>query len=82
MSDYPELRAGIDRHDADTCNRHFAADVAWGSPFGATVYGYAQLHAIHQRLHRQAGGGPTTDWLRMTRRPRAIEPHDSGTRPA
>ena len=53
-----ELQDGIDRRDADIYNRHFAADVAWGSPFGATVFGYERLHAIHQRLHRQAGGGP------------------------
>ena len=32
-----ELQAGLDARDADVYNRHFAADVIWGSPFGATV---------------------------------------------
>jgi uncharacterized protein (TIGR02246 family) len=52
-----ELQAGIDRSDADIYNRHFAADVIWGSPYGATVSGYERLHAIHQRLHRNAPVG-------------------------
>jgi uncharacterized protein (TIGR02246 family) len=52
-----ELQAGIDRSDADTYNRHFAADVIWGSPYGATVSGYERLHAIHERLHRNAPVG-------------------------
>jgi uncharacterized protein (TIGR02246 family) len=52
-----ELQAGIDRSDADTYNRHFAADVVWGSPYGATVSGYERLHAIHERLHRSAPVG-------------------------
>jgi uncharacterized protein (TIGR02246 family) len=47
-----ELQEGIDRSDADVYNRHFAADVIWGSPYGALVSGYDQLHAIHERLHR------------------------------
>ncbi len=55
-----ELQAGIDHHDADVYNRHFAADVLWGSPFGATVHGYDQLHAIHLRLHEQGRGGPAS----------------------
>ena len=52
-----ELQAGLDRSDADTYNRHFAADVIWGSPYGALVWGYDRLHAIHQRLHRDAPVG-------------------------
>jgi hypothetical protein len=55
-----ELQAGWDRHDVDISNRHFAADVAWGSPYGATVHGYEQLHAIHQRLKAQGTGGPSS----------------------
>lgn len=55
-----ELQAGLDDHDADRYNRHFADDVAWGSPFGATVHGYEQLHAIHVRLHHQGRGGPVS----------------------
>jgi uncharacterized protein (TIGR02246 family) len=52
-----ELQAGWDRHDADLSNRHFAADVMWGSPFGASVQGYEELHAIHVRLKQQGKGG-------------------------
>jgi uncharacterized protein (TIGR02246 family) len=52
-----ELQAGWDQHDADLSNRHFAADVMWGSPFGATVHGYEELHAIHVRLKQQGKGG-------------------------
>jgi len=55
-----ELQAGLDQHDADLYNRHFADDVMWGSPFGATVDGYEQLHAIHLRLHRERRGGPSS----------------------
>jgi PPOX class F420-dependent enzyme/OxyR family protein/uncharacterized protein (TIGR02246 family) len=52
-----ELQAGWDARDADVSNRHFADDVAWGSPFGVTVDGYDQLHAIHVRLKEQGRGG-------------------------
>ena len=55
-----ELQAGWDQHDADLSNRHFAADILWGSPFGATVHGYEELHAIHVRLKRQSRGGPSS----------------------
>ena len=48
-----ELQLGWDRHDAELSNRHFAADVLWGSPFGATVRGYAELHAIHVHLKQK-----------------------------
>ena len=41
-----ELQAGWDQHDADISDRHLAADVAWGSPFGATVHGYERLHGL------------------------------------
>jgi uncharacterized protein (TIGR02246 family) len=52
-----ELQQGWDQRDAAISNRHFAADVAWGSPYGATVHGYDQLHAIHTRLKQQGTGG-------------------------
>jgi uncharacterized protein (TIGR02246 family) len=55
-----ELQQGWDQHDACISNRHFAADVAWGSPYGATVNGYDQLHAIHTRLKQQGTGGATS----------------------
>jgi uncharacterized protein (TIGR02246 family) len=49
-----ELQAGIDAGDAETYNAHFGDDVAWGSPYGATVIGYDALHSIHSRMF---GGG-------------------------
>jgi PPOX class F420-dependent enzyme/OxyR family protein/uncharacterized protein (TIGR02246 family) len=55
-----ELQAGWDTRDADLTNRHFAADLLWGSPFGATVHGYEPLHAIHLRLKQQGRGGPAS----------------------
>jgi PPOX class F420-dependent enzyme/OxyR family protein/uncharacterized protein (TIGR02246 family) len=55
-----ELQAGWDAKDADVSNRHFAADIVWGSPFGATVHGYDELHAIHQRLKKEGRGGPAS----------------------
>jgi uncharacterized protein (TIGR02246 family) len=54
---YSELQQGWDQRDAAISNRHFAADVAWGSPYGATVHGYDQLHAIHTQLKQQSTGG-------------------------
>jgi len=48
-----QLQARSDQHDADISNQYFAADVMWGSPFGATVQGYEELHAIHVRLKQQ-----------------------------
>ena len=54
-----ELQAGLDDRDADLYNRHFAQDVIWGSPYGATVSGYDTLHAIHTRLHRNPVVGPS-----------------------
>jgi PPOX class F420-dependent enzyme/OxyR family protein/uncharacterized protein (TIGR02246 family) len=52
-----ELRAGSETRDADVSNRHFAADIVWGSPFGATVHGYDELHAIHVWLKKIQRGG-------------------------
>jgi uncharacterized protein (TIGR02246 family) len=45
-----ELQTGIDSRDADVYNAHFATDVVWGSPYGATVVGYDTLHAIHRQM--------------------------------
>jgi PPOX class F420-dependent enzyme/OxyR family protein/uncharacterized protein (TIGR02246 family) len=52
-----ELQAGLGDGDAETYNRHFAADVMWGSPYGATVEGYDSLHAIHARMHASGDHG-------------------------
>jgi pyridoxamine 5'-phosphate oxidase family protein len=55
-----ELQAGWDQHDADITDRHFANDILWGSPFGATLQGYEPLHAIHVRLKQQGRGGTSS----------------------
>jgi uncharacterized protein (TIGR02246 family) len=55
-----ELQQGLNDRDADVYNRHFAADVRWGSPFGMTVEGYEPLHAIHLRINRSGRGGPAS----------------------
>jgi uncharacterized protein (TIGR02246 family) len=51
------LQAGWDEHDADVTDRDLADDILWGSPFGATLQGYEELHAIHIRLKEQGMGG-------------------------
>jgi uncharacterized protein (TIGR02246 family) len=48
--------------DAATADRRFTADVAWGSPYGATVHGIDTLLPIHERLHREGAGGPSSRW--------------------
>lgn len=55
-----ELQAGRDANDAGVFNRHFAADIMWGSPLGATVSGYDELHAIHTTLARAHRGGESS----------------------
>ena len=52
------LQTGHDRGDADIPNHQFATDVLWGSPHGALVDGYDQLHPIHVRFQQQPRGGP------------------------
>jgi uncharacterized protein (TIGR02246 family) len=52
------LQAGHDQRDAEVLNRQFAADVIWGSPFGALVEGYDQLHPIHVRFQQKPRTGP------------------------
>jgi len=54
-----ELQAGIDHRDAEIYNRHFAADVLWGTPFGQFVEGYERLHPIHRQLQAEGAGGPS-----------------------
>jgi hypothetical protein len=53
-----DLQEGWDRRDAAVSDRRLAADVAWGSPYGATVDDYDELFAIHQRLKERGTGGP------------------------
>jgi uncharacterized protein (TIGR02246 family) len=52
------LQAGHDQRDAEVLNRQFASDVVWGSPFGALVEGYDQLHPIHVGFQHQKGDTP------------------------
>lgn len=51
------LQDGLDRADADAYDRQFASDVLWGSPYGATLHGYAALNAVHHSL-LAAGAAP------------------------
>ncbi len=53
-----EIQSGLDQQDATVYNRHFAPDVMWGTPFGATIAGYDDLHAIHTRLLAQGVARP------------------------
>jgi ketosteroid isomerase-like protein len=55
------LQTAIDASDADVFNRRFTRDVLWGSPFGAVVAGYDEIHSIHSKMFgaaraRQARG--------------------------
>jgi uncharacterized protein (TIGR02246 family) len=56
------LQAGIDSADAETYNADFGDDVAWGSPYGATVVGYDALHSIHRQMFGRgvAATGPSS----------------------
>ena len=61
-----QLQAGIDDSDAERYNAHFADDVLWGSPYGATVTGYEALHTIHRRLFAAAVAGPRSRYEKVT----------------
>ncbi|AEV86927.1 hypothetical protein ACWT_5908 [Actinoplanes sp. SE50] len=45
-----QLQRGGDTLDADVYDAWFAADILWGSPYGATLTGFEGLNAIHHRL--------------------------------
>ncbi|WP_034271730.1 SgcJ/EcaC family oxidoreductase [Actinospica robiniae] len=53
------LQEGLDRHDAEILNRQFAADVVWGSPYGALVDGYDHLHPIHVQFQSHPERAPS-----------------------
>ncbi|RDI68660.1 SgcJ/EcaC family oxidoreductase [Nocardia pseudobrasiliensis] len=55
-----ELQHAGETSDADGYDNSFAADVLWGSPFGATIRGYDQLNAIHHRLMDDRVAPPST----------------------
>lgn len=49
-----QLQRGGDSLDADVYDDWFAADILWGSPYGATLAGFEGLNAIHHRLMDQS----------------------------
>jgi uncharacterized protein (TIGR02246 family) len=53
------LQSGHDRHDAEILNGQFARDVMWGSPYGALIEGYDQLHPIHVGFQQRGSDSPT-----------------------
>lgn len=52
-----DLQGGLDSADADRYDAPFAADVLWGSPYGATLAGIDDLLAVHRSL-MAAGAAP------------------------
>lgn len=49
-----ELQKAGETADADRYDNSFAADVLWGTPFGALVVGHSRINAIHRRMMRQS----------------------------
>ncbi|MFD6108471.1 DUF4440 domain-containing protein [Nocardia salmonicida] len=49
-----ELQRALETGDADLYDNSFAADVLWGTPFGALVIGHSQLNAIHRGMMQPA----------------------------
>jgi uncharacterized protein (TIGR02246 family) len=45
-----DLQTGLDNADADRYDARFAADLLWGSPFGATLGSSTDLLPIHRSL--------------------------------
>lgn len=54
-----DLQAGLDAGDADHYDNHFAADVMWGSPYGATLAGTDSLLPIHRSLMTAVAAPPS-----------------------
>ncbi|MBY8862132.1 SgcJ/EcaC family oxidoreductase [Nocardia sp. CA2R105] len=49
-----ELQKAGETADADRYDNSFAADVLWGTPFGALVVGHSRINAIHRRMMGQS----------------------------
>ncbi len=49
-----QLQLGGNAMDADVYDAWFAADILWGSPYGATLAGFTELNAIHRRFMNQS----------------------------
>ncbi|MBB5917261.1 uncharacterized protein (TIGR02246 family) [Nocardia transvalensis] len=47
-----ELQKALETTDADRYDNSFAADVVWGTPFGALVVGHDRINTIHRRMMR------------------------------
>jgi uncharacterized protein (TIGR02246 family) len=64
------LQAAVDASDPDRFNQGFAQDVLWGSPFGAIVSGYDDIHAVHAAMFAAspAVGGGSRYEIEHTRR--------------
>src|SRR5437870_4593817 len=54
-----ELQEGLDTADPDAYDRSFAADVLWGSPYGATLTSFDELIAVHRRLMSTRSAPPS-----------------------
>lgn len=54
-----DLQSGLDGTDADRYDSHFAADILWGSPYGATLAGTHDLLHAH-RFVMAAGVAPAS----------------------
>lgn len=50
------IQAGLDEADAERYDADFAADVLWGSPYGATLDGIEPLLTAHRRLTAEGVG--------------------------
>lgn len=48
-----ELQQAAENADADRYDGSFAADVLWGTPFGALVSGHDRINAIHREMMAQ-----------------------------
>jgi hypothetical protein len=55
-----DLQSGLDAHNAAIADRRLTADIAWGSPYGATMHDFDTLYAIHRRLKRENAGGSSS----------------------
>jgi hypothetical protein len=53
-----DLQIGLDNSDAERYDARFAADLLWGSPFGATLGSSAEVRSIHRSLMEAQAAPP------------------------
>lgn len=53
------LQEGHERADADIFDQQFAADILWGSPYGATLREYDVLNPVHHSLKAKGTAPPS-----------------------